>query len=139
VQLVGALEPVPDARAAWHDAETVTLLEPDPRLPFGSIPLVEPGTPVEIKAAQVTHANGQRGRFYFRRGQHQQLLDAAGMYAFVVYAPRPGHPHLARLLVPASIVDHLLSSWIDVEGRLSHAKLTWSRVLRPGDVPEGRQ
>ncbi|WP_435124061.1 hypothetical protein [Halobaculum sp. D14] len=129
-----ALEYVADSRAAWHDAETAGALTPSDALTFGSVPVVGSGTAVEIKAAQGRQSGGQRGRFYFRQQQHRALVDAGGVYLFVVYAPTYEHPHLARLLVPASVVDELIPSWIEVDGRLTHAKLAWSRIIDPNEV-----
>ncbi|AXR77687.1 hypothetical protein [Natrarchaeobaculum sulfurireducens] len=138
VQAVDALEYVGDRTATWHDAKTTTLLEPSEWLPFYSIVVVEPDTPVEIKGCQIRTSNGSRstrGRFYVKRAAHERLLEAAGMYLFVVYVPRPGLPQLARALVPASIVDELLrGKWYDVGGSRSEsevAKLTWSHVIDP--------
>ncbi|GAA0211255.1 hypothetical protein GCM10009000_027550 [Halobacterium noricense] len=129
-----ALEYIPDSAATWYDAETTTALSPSDALPFASVPIVATGTPIEIKSAQVRHNGGERGRFYLREQQHRALLDAAGFYLFVVYDPRHGHPHLGRLLIPASIVDEFVPSWIEVTDRLTHAKLAWSRLLDPAEV-----
>ncbi|AXR78479.1 hypothetical protein [Natrarchaeobaculum sulfurireducens] len=141
IQQIDALEYVGDRTATWHDARTTTLLEPSEWLPFYSIVVVEPDTPVEIKGCQVETSNGSRstrGRFYVKRAAHERLLEAAGMYLFVVYVPRPGLPQVARALVPASIVDELLrAKWYDVAGSRSEsevAKLTWSDVIDPGTV-----
>ena len=145
VQTVDALEYVGDRTATWHDARTTTLLEPSEWLPFYSIVVVEPDTPVEIKGCQVETSNGSRstrGRFYVKRAAHERLLEAAGMYLFVVYVPRPGLPQLARALVPASIVDELLrEKWYDVGGSRSEsevAKLAWSHVIDPETVDSSR-
>ena len=145
VQTVDALEYVGDQTATWHDARTTTLLEPSESLSFYSIVVVEPDTPVEIKGCQVETSNGSRstrGRFYVKRAAHERLLEAAGMYLFVVYVPRPGLPQLARALVPASIVDELLrGKWYDVGGSRSEsevAKLTWSHVIDPETVDSSR-
>ncbi|AXR82365.1 hypothetical protein [Natrarchaeobaculum sulfurireducens] len=141
VQAVDALEYVGDRTATWHDAKTTALLEPSEWLPFYSIVVVEPDTPVEIKGCQIRTSNGDRstrGQFYVKRTAHERLLEAAGMYLFVVYVPRPGLPQLARALVPASIVDELLrGKWYDVGGSRSEsevAKLAWSHVIDPGTV-----
>ncbi|ELY55889.1 hypothetical protein C493_10438 [Natronolimnohabitans innermongolicus JCM 12255] len=60
------------------------------------------------------------------------------MYLFVVYPPRPGLPQVARAIVPATLVDELLSGrWYEVGGSRSEqevAKLTWSHVIDPAGV-----
>lgn len=137
IQEIPALEAVAE-RDGWHDARAAAVIEPTPALPLASTPLVDAGTPVEIKAAQGRLTSGERGRWYLRRGQHDKLRAAGGAYALVVYAPRPGHPHLARLLVPASIVDAFVSSWIDPDGRQEYAQIAWSRLIDPVAVSDGR-
>ncbi|RQG94068.1 hypothetical protein [Natrarchaeobius chitinivorans] len=141
IQTIDALEYVGDRTATWHDARTTTLLEPALSLPFYGIVVVEADVPVEIKGCQIETSNGAgstHGRFYVKREAHQQLLEAAGMYLFVVYVPRPGLPQVARAVVPATIVDELLSDrWYDVGGSRSEnevAKLAWSHVIDPGTV-----
>jgi len=133
IQLVPELEPVHGDRS-HHDARASDVITPTPELPLGSTPLVETGTPVEIKAAQVRLSDGQRGRWYLRWEQHRMLLEAGGAYALVVYDPAPGHPHLGRLLVPASIVDELVNSWIQPDGRADYAQVSWSRAISPAEV-----
>ncbi|MFC6716254.1 hypothetical protein ACFQGT_07885 [Natrialbaceae archaeon GCM10025810] len=141
VEQVRPLEYVGDRTATWHDARTTGLLEPSDGLQFYSIVVIEPETPVEIKACQFETSNGARsthGRFYVKRAAHERLLEAAGMYLFVVYLPRPGLPQVARAVVPASIVDELLRGrWYDVGGSRSEnevAKLAWPNVIDPETV-----
>ncbi|WP_436343756.1 hypothetical protein [Natronorubrum sp. FCH18a] len=141
VQVIDALEYVGDRTATWHDARTTAVLEASRSLPFYGIVLVEPETPVEIKGCQIETSNGSRstrGRFYVKRNAHDQLLEAGGMYLLVVYLPRPGLPQVARAIVPATIVDELLSGrWYDVGGSRSEqevAKLAWSHVINPAGV-----
>ncbi len=57
-------------RCSWHDA-----LRPD-------------GTPVEIKAAKRTHADGQPGNFKIYDRYHEQLREASGWYVFAPYRVR---------------------------------------------------
>ena len=141
VQSLAELEYVGDRTATWYDARTTTLLEARRSLPFYGIVLVEPETPVEIKGCQLETSNGSRstrGRFYVKRNAHDRLLEAGGMYLFVVYLPRPGLPQVARAIVPATLVDELLvGSWYDVDGSRSEeevAKLAWSHVIDPAGV-----
>ncbi|WP_440769911.1 hypothetical protein [Natronorubrum sp. DTA28] len=141
VQVIDGLEYVGDRTATWHDARTTAVLEASRSLPFYGIVLVEPDTPIEIKGCQIETSNGSRstrGRFYVKRSAHEQLLEAGGMYLLVVYLPRPGLPQVARAIVPATLVDELLSGrWYDVGGSRSEqevAKLAWSHVIDPAGV-----
>lgn len=62
VQPVQELAYVADRTAEWHDAEVVALFEPPhPEVTFYAINLLAVGVPVEIKAAQLRYASGQRG------------------------------------------------------------------------------
>jgi hypothetical protein len=69
------------------------------------------------------------------------LLEASGVYLLVVYTPNR-HDHLARIVVPASILDeHLRGRWYDVAGNRSEeevAQLAWPHVLDREVVLEGR-
>jgi hypothetical protein len=132
-----ALRYVPESEATWHDAETVALLAPEraDRLQFGGIVVVEPGTPIEVKGSQVETSNGDHstpGRWYVKKSAHQSLLEANGVYLLVVYTPHR-HDHLARIVVPASILDeHLRGRWYEVAGDRSEevvAQLAWPHVL----------
>ncbi|SEQ04354.1 hypothetical protein [Natrinema salaciae] len=141
VQVVDELEYISDHTATWHDARTTAVLEACQSLPFYGIVLVEPDVPVEIKGCQIETSNGNsstRGRFYVKRAAHERLVETAGMYLFVVYLPRPGLPQVARAIVPATLVDELLSGrWYEVGGSRSEqevAKLAWSHVIDPASV-----
>ncbi|APW99953.1 hypothetical protein CHINAEXTREME_20235 [Halobiforma lacisalsi AJ5] len=141
VQRIDALEYVDDRTADWHDAKTTAVLEPDRTLPFYGVVLLEPEIPVEIKGCQYQTSNGEyptHGRYYVKRRAHDRLLEAGGMYLFVVYVPRPELPQLARAVVPATIVDELLAGrWYNVGGSRSEnevAKLSWSNVIEPEGV-----
>jgi hypothetical protein len=132
LELVPALRYVGDHTAEWHDARVDGLFEPSDRVTFGSTPLLEDGTPVEIKAAQRRLASGARGRFYICQRQHEHLVDASAAYLFAVYDPRDQRV-LAMLAVPASIIDELLpDGWTSVEGdrsEVGYRQLAWSRLL----------
>lgn len=54
------------ARASWKDAD-------------------RDGTPVEIKATQYRHADGQPGNFKLYHQYHRRLRRNSGEYVFVVY------------------------------------------------------
>lgn len=131
LQVVDALAYVGDGEAEWHDARVDGLLEPSDLVTFGSTPLLEHGTPVEIKAAQRLNS-GQRGRYFIRERQHDRLVAEAAAYLFAVYDPRT-RDLLAMLAVPASIVDELLpDGWTNVEADRSetgYRQLAWSRLF----------
>lgn len=57
-------------RCSWHDA------------------LREDGTPVEIKAAKRTHADGQPGNFKLYDQYHERLRKAGGYYVLAPYQVR---------------------------------------------------
>lgn len=133
------LESVPDSEAEWHDARTTTLVEATPELPMAGILLVEAGTPVEIKAAQVRIKNGGsetiRGRWYIKRAAHDRLLAAGGVYYLVVYEPESRAP-LAAIVVPARSLEALVT-WTPVGSARSEqlvAKLSWGALLAPDAV-----
>lgn len=138
VQRVPELTYVSDRVAEWHDAEVTALFEPPhPEVTFYGINLLAVGVPVEIKAAQRWYASGQRGRFYIRKRQHEQLLEAGGAYVFAIYQPRPDHPVCGTAVVPASLVDELLpDGWTARErsGEEGYRQLAWSRIFDPAEV-----
>ena len=139
------LEAVSDAEAEWYDARTTTPLPASQQLPLAGLLAVPAETPVEIKAAQVRTEGGRvRGRWYFKRRAHEQLLAASGVYYLVVYdspAEDEGDGErevVAELVVSAAIVDEALGAWIDVSGRRSEeqvAKLSWSVLIDPAEIP----
>jgi hypothetical protein len=140
-----ALRYVPESEATWHEAETVALLPPESsnRLRFGGIVVVELGTSTEVKGSQVETSNGNgstAGRWYVKKSTHQSLLNANGVYLLVVYTPN-WHDHLARIVVPASILDeHLRGRWYEVAGDRSEevvAQLAWPHVLDREVVVDG--
>lgn len=137
IQRVPELEFVSDRTARWHDARVNGLLEPSATVAFGDVLLLEDGTPVEIKGAQRRLNGGQRGRYYIRQRQHERLVAEGASYLFAVYDPR-SRDVLAMLVVPASIVDHVLpEGWTSVGGdrrEKGYRQLAWSRLIDPGRV-----
>lgn len=135
IDLVSELEYVPDTEAEHYDARTTTLLEPSETIPFVGMCLLEAGVAVEIKSVMVVYgANSSNGRFYLRKGQHERILDEAGVYLFAVCEPRPSRPVIAMKVVPATIVDDLISSWINAGDRPTYAQISWSKVFDPEEV-----
>jgi hypothetical protein len=144
VERVPALRSVPDTEARGHDAVATRAIAPSEALPLAT-PLLLPGRPVEIKAAQTRLASGARGRWYLRQRQHESLVDAGGYYVLACYAPtRPTHEIRGLVGVPASIVDeHLPDGWIDVQDderrEEGYRQLAWSRLIDPETVQGGRR
>jgi hypothetical protein len=137
IQRVPALQYVGDATAEWHDARVDGLLEPSERLPFVGVVVLERGTPVEIKAAQRRLNSGDRGRYFFRKRQHERLVRESAFYLFAVYQPRTEHV-LAMLVVPATIIDGVLpDGWTSVTGDRAeegYRQLAWSNLFDPTEV-----
>lgn len=135
LELVPELAHVSDSEARHYDARPTTLLCPSEQLPFVGICLLEADAPVEIKSAMVVYGQAQtKGRFYLRRGQHERLLDDAGVYLFAVCEPTPQRDVIAMKLVPATVVEDLVTSWIEPDGRADYAQIRWSRVFTGQEV-----
>jgi hypothetical protein len=133
------VQAISDDAAEWYDcAPTKPLPAHDDRL--GQSIVIEPDTPVEIKAARRRNASGQRGRFYLRKRQHARLEAHSGYYLFAVYVPEE-EPILSLLLAPASAVDGMIPSWITPDGdaadRATYGQLSWSRFFDPKDLTGG--
>jgi len=124
-----------DSNVKHADARVDELLEPSD-VPLVGMCLLETGTLVEVKSAIVRKADGERGRFYLREGQHSRLLEDSAIYLFAVTEPKPTRPTIALKLVPASIVDELLEGrWRDVgEDRQRAAQLSWGRIFDSTEV-----
>lgn len=118
----------------WHDAQPEAALFASAQVPMVGICVIEPGQPVEIKAARAVISNGTRsrcGRFYLTRAQHEQLLEAGGVYLFAIYVEGDdGDPELLGLLaIPAVIVEEeLRATWYEVDHRSDYYQLSASRL-----------
>ena len=133
IQRVPELAPAPE-RSEHVDAVAETAIDPRADLPTVGLPVVERGTPVEIKSCGVVATvNQSRGRFYLRRTQHAHLRDVSGIYLFAVTPPHSGDP-LALKVVPASVVGEALPGWIEPDGRATYAQLAWSRIFDAEEV-----
>jgi len=141
IQQVENLRYVGDSEARWHDAVAEGLITPTRELPFVGVCLLEAGTPVEIKSAAVVYGKtSQRpGRFQLRESQHEKLVDAGAMYAFVVGDPSPDRELLAAKIVPAVAVTELVNSWIETADREPYAQFAWTRVFSDAAVNGGGQ
>lgn len=136
VRIVPELRLVPDDVAEWYDAVVVEPVAAAGDLRFRGLRLLEAGTPVEIKSALIRHADGQRGRWYLRRGQHERLLEAGGVYCFAVATPDDRRVVAIRL-VPATLVEDRLGAWSWVDagvGRQDSARITWTHVFDSREV-----
>lgn len=133
-----SLDPVTDHEATWMDARTEAALFPSTDLPFGSICVVEPDTPVEVKGALPRQSHGdesRRGRWMFQRRSHDRLVEEGGVYLLTVYVPRQSHPgvrFLGQAILPAVVMGDLLEeSWYEAPSSRSEttiAKKSWSQV-----------
>lgn len=137
IQLVPGLEWVPDSDDEHVDAVTTEAIWPTEDIHLGGICVIEPDTRVEIKSAAVRLASGQRGRFYVRQKQHQQLLSDGSVYLFAIYAPG-SYDVLCLAGVPATIVDDRLSSWRDLDRGETYTQVSWSSIISPSIVPRER-
>jgi len=141
------LELVLDSEATWHDARTVACWSPTPERPFLGIPVVEPGTPTELKGTCVVRSNGKSrqraGQWHIVRRCHEKLVDAAGVYLLAVYAPRDSTPILRSVVIPASLMDeHLRGRWYecgDARSEDAIAQITWSVLIDRERVPGSRE
>lgn len=141
IQRVENLRYVGDSEARWHDAIAEGLITPARALPFVGICVLEAGTPVEIKSAAVIYGEkSQRpGRFQLRQSQHERLVEAGAVYAFIVGDPSPDRELLAAKIVPAVAVTDLVSSWIETDGREPYAQFAWTRIFSKTAVNRGGQ
>lgn len=129
------IEPVPDTEADWMDARV------SHHISMGTVDLsdvlcLEQGTPVEIKGACYRYSR-RRGRFYIKQRAHQQLLDAGGVYCFVVY----DDAILATAWRRAESIDQLISWWTQVRNpdrsERAFTQLDWSHVIPPAVIEGG--
>lgn len=130
---------VPDDVAQFYDAVATSAIWPSTTLPFESMCVLERGTLVEIKSVIAIYATGSRGRFYFRKGQHEKLLAAGSVYLFAVCKDSPERPVHALKVVPATIVDGILGDdpWLDGGvGRPDYAQLAWSNLFDIEEVDD---
>lgn len=135
IDLVPQLEPVPDDENPHVDARMSGVFTPGSELDSCGLPVVEDGTPVEIKSASVVYGDAQRrGRFHLRRTQHEHLEENGGLYLLAVCDPNTRDVVAATIVAPNAVRQELVSSWIDSDGREPYAKVAWSRVFDPEDL-----
>ena len=135
LERVPELEYVRDVENEHVDARVADVLVPRADVPTVALPVLEVGTLVEIKSVMVVYGENQtRGRYYLREQQHRHLLEHGAVYLFAVCVPAPSRDVIAVKIVPATIVDELVSSWIDAGDRPEYAQLSWSRIFDPAEV-----
>lgn len=134
---VAGLDPVADSVAEHIDAEPAVALWPSD-IPMAGIAVVEAGRGVEIKTTIPELSSEERGRFYLRRQQHRRLVDDGACYLFAVTRPHQRDP-LSMMLVAATSVDDVISSWIECDGRATYAQVSWSRIFDEDQLAGGRR
>jgi len=127
---------VDDSEAPHYDAITTEPISASMELPFVGICILEVDQEVEIKSVAVVVTEGQcRGRFYFRRVQHEHLVEIGGMYLLAVCEPRRARNVIAAKVVPANIIDDLIGdSWIECDGRADYKQIAWSNFFEISEV-----
>lgn len=132
IEQVDSLDPVPDTHAEHYDAVPMAAIFPS-TVPMVGIAVVGAGRPVEIKTTVPRLSDGERGRLYLRRQQHQSLVDDAGCYLLAVTTPHDREP-LAMKLLAARTLGDLISSWIEPENRADYAQISWGRIFDREDI-----
>jgi hypothetical protein len=97
------------------------------------------GTPIEVKACRERIENGDEygaaGRWFLRKRAHDALLAQDGCYLLVVYDGEADPLEVLReSFLPATYVDHLVTSWTPVDRRGEEAV---AKLSHAGVVPEG--
>jgi hypothetical protein len=133
IQAVDGLEPVSDQEAEHFDAVPSTAIAPCDAVPFAGIAVLERGVPVEIKSCIPRLSSGERGRFYLREEQHEQLVDDGGVYLFAVVTPHDREP-IAMKVAAARSVGDVVPSWIEGGDRPDFGQIALSRVFHPDEV-----
>jgi len=132
IQRVDALDPIPDTEAEHYDAVPMAAIYPS-TVPMVGIAVVGAGRPVEIKTTMPRLSDGDRGRLYLRREQHENLVDDAGCYLLAVTAPHDRDP-LAMKLLPAVVLGDIISSWIEPDDRADYAQISWGRIFDEEEI-----
>lgn len=132
IQSTEGLEYVPDTDIEFADGRVVSAAVTINEI---SIPR---DTLIEIKSAMVVYgASQQRGRFYLREGQHERLVEADGVYLFVVVTPDPTREILAMRIVPAEDVSKIVTSWYDGGDRADYTQPYWDAVFDSTEITRG--
>lgn len=140
-----ALDPVEtdDSTELWYDAITSRPITPADGFPMVGLVHVDEDTEVETKATKYRLSDGNGyGRIHIRKNQHEKLLDAGGVYLLVVYLPHNDRTILARLFVPARLVEEVRNDWYEVTGRETYTQVRWTTLpfsLEPGAVETDRE
>jgi len=133
-RILPSIRLIPDDIEMHYDAVATSAFFPGDLVSMLECISVQRGTVIEIKSTIRRLTSGQRGRFYLRPDQHASLVEADGVYAFAVCTDDE-RDILALKIVPAEIVDELVSSWIDPgPTRSNYAQLSWSNIFDVREV-----
>lgn len=92
----------------------------------------------EVKAAKF-RLDDRFGRFNIRRGQHEKLVDAGGIYLLAVYRETDDldDPDLAGLVIAsADVVDETRNPWYELAGRDDYTQVRWTALPFSGELSE---
>lgn len=135
LEIVTELRFVPDGENVHYDAVVEKLLCSSAQLPMVGMCLLAVGTIVEIKSAMVvTGANQANGRFNLRQKQHKKLEGVGGVYLFAVCEPTPQRDVIAMKVVPATTVNDVISTWIELDGRETYTQIRWTSLFSDQEV-----
>jgi len=132
--------PIDDGRDDWCDLEFVDDVTED----VGGTAVVEADTLAEVKSCLAEYSSAGRtssGRWWIRRGAHEQLLDVDGVYILAVVDPETDDV-LRMALADATTVDALIDGdWWDCGdgGRTAEEfhQIAWTRVFDSLEAPGG--
>lgn len=127
------LEHVPDDENEHVDARFVDVFAPNQDVDAAGLVVVENGTLAEIKSCvDVYGQNERRGRWHFKKTQHEYLEANDGVYILTVVDD--DRDVLVATIVPPNLVDQeLIESWIEDEDA-DYSKAAWSGVFSPEEV-----
>lgn len=100
-------------------------------------PGYDAGTPVETKAVRVEHHDGV-GRLNVHVDSHEQLREADGAYAVVVYVDVEHEGEQRILVLAAGLVDAVDVDPFVERGRCLYQKVAWPKLLENADVDLAR-
>lgn len=132
-----------------YDLVATSAVYPTLDTPFVGSCVINRDEVVEVKSALLAYDDGARGRWYFRRNQHEALLAMGGYYCLCVCEDADteddtdtdsgdiGREVVATKFIPASLVDELLGDWLSSgPGRGPNAKLCWSHLFDSSEISE---
>ncbi len=97
------------------------------------------GVPVEVKACKRRTSRGDPGKYFIREANHEKLLDAGGLYVFIVYDPRMWKqgPILELEMKSARWLDSVDYGWTRNGSRRGEVvkRPPWTAVFAREDIP----